>query len=277
MDLVPGRPAQVAPGIVRLVAPNPSPLTGPGTNTYLLGDPPVAVLDPGPDDPAHVEAILRLAPRLTTVLVTHTHRDHSPAASMLARRTGARVVGRAPPSDGRQDTGFRADHVPVRDEVLAMGDLELTVIDTPGHASNHVCFLRESDGLLFSGDHVLDGVTPVILAPDGHMGQYLDSLRRLLAAPLQRIAPGHGRVLEDPHAVIEGVIAHRVAREARVLAAVARHAGAGPGLLLTDVYADVPVALHGLARFTLEAHLVKLVEDGRIAAHGEGWRVVDGT
>lgn len=269
----PGRLVRIAPGVARLVAPNASPLTGPGTNCYLLGEPVRAIIDPGPSDPAHLAALRAAAPTLETIVVTHSHPDHSPAARPLAEATGARVIGLPAPADGRQDTGYAPDRRPVRDERidLAGTGLALRAIDTPGHASNHVCYLLEESGLLFSGDHVLDGVTPVILAPDGDMAAYLDSLRRLLGYPLRAIAPGHGRVLPKPQQVIEGVIAHREQREAKVLAVLERLRLATLDELLAGVYDDVPVALHWLARFSLQAHLIKLVNERRCNQHDDHW------
>ncbi|MGD9599549.1 MAG: MBL fold metallo-hydrolase [Steroidobacteraceae bacterium] len=260
-----------APGVQRLLAPNASMMTGPGTNTWLLGDPPVAVLDPGPAIPSHIEAILAAAPRLETVFVTHTHPDHSPAAAALKARTGAWLVGRSPPGDGRQDASFVPDAVPSRDEVFSAGGLRLRAIDTPGHASNHVCWLLEGEGYLFSGDHILEGVTPVILVPDGDMGAYLEALARLKTYPLRAIAPGHGRVIVDAYGEIDRVIAHRLHREAKILAALATRDAATLDELLAPVYADVPRDRHALARLTLEAHLIKLERDGRVTRRGTRW------
>lgn len=255
----------------RLVAPNASLMTGPGTNTYLLGTPAIAVLDPGPNDASHIEAILAAAPVLEHIVVTHTHGDHSPAAAALARRTSARVIGRPGPDDGRQDTTFRANHVPQHEERLAIAGLVLRVLATPGHASNHVCYLVEGDGLLFSGDHILDGVTPVILAPDGDMAAYLDSLRVVREAAPRAIAPGHGRVLEEPARVIDRVIAHRMFRE-RLLRGRLRARGAATiDELLPAVYPDVRRELWPMARCTLEAHLVKLEREGAVRREDATW------
>jgi glyoxylase-like metal-dependent hydrolase (beta-lactamase superfamily II) len=274
-DLTAGRPVRIAPGAWRVVAPNASAMTGPGTNCYVLGDPPTAMIDPGPDDAGHIDTLLGLAPGVDTVFVTHTHKDHSPAAARIAARTGARLVGRPPPGDGRQDMSFEPRHVPQRDELFAIGALRLRAIDTPGHASNHVCYLLDDAGLLFSGDHVLDGVTPVILAPDGDLAAYLEALQRLKGYPLRAIAPGHGRLLSEPNVVIDGVIAHRGRREAAVLAAIdALEAGgrcATPEALLDTVYAGLDPALRRFARATLEAHLIKLEREGRVRREGEGW------
>jgi glyoxylase-like metal-dependent hydrolase (beta-lactamase superfamily II) len=151
----------LAPGIRRIVAGNAGLMTGPGTNTYLLGLHEVAVLDPGPDDARHLDAILAAAgSAIRWIIVTHTHPDHSPLASPLARRTGARVIGLPPPGDGRQDAAFAPDQLPGDGERLPLGDCRLIAIHTPGHASNCVCYLMEGERLLFTGDHVLEGVSP---------------------------------------------------------------------------------------------------------------------
>jgi glyoxylase-like metal-dependent hydrolase (beta-lactamase superfamily II) len=270
-DLAPGMPQRIADGVWRLVAPNASVMTGPGTNTYLLGDPPAAVLDPGPDEPAHLAAILAAVPRPEQVFVTHTHRDHSPLAATLAARCGARLIGRRPPRDGRQDLSFVPTHEPARDEVFAVGGMRLRAIDTPGHASNHVCWLLEAQSLLFTGDHLLDGVTPVILAPDGDMADYLDSLARLRGYALSRLAPGHGRVLESPREVIDRVVAHRLRREAEVGAALAAAGEASVDELVEVVYRGIGAELQRFARLSLLAHLIKLGREGRARQLGERW------
>lgn len=268
-----GRLERVTPTVQRLLAPNASLMTGPGTNTYLLGDPVAAIIDPGPDDPRHIEAMRAAAPDVRTIFVTHTHRDHSPAAMTLRSLTGAHVIGRTPPRDGRQDETFRADQEPHDTEVFPLGERQLRAIATPGHASNHVCYLLEPDGLLFSGDHVLDGVTPVILAPDGSMAAYLQSLARLREYALSAIAPGHGRLLEHPHEVIDAIVEHRLARERKVISRLVSLRVASTPELLVRVYDDVSVELHPYARLSLEAHLIKLTQDGVVSRDGERWRV----
>lgn len=270
-DLIPGRPVQIAPAVQRLVAPNASIMTGPGTNTYLLGDPAFAVIDPGPNDAEHLAAIRRAAPALELIFVTHTHADHSSGAKALAAAMGAQLIGRNPPRDGRQDETFVADLQPHRDQCFPLGCGMLRSIDTPGHASNHVCYLFEDESLLFTGDHVLEGVTPVIIPPDGDMAAYLEALRRLKSYAPQAIAPGHGDIIRNPIATIDAVIAHREKREAKVAAALKK---AGQGTLdelLPLVYDDVRPELHKLARLSLEAHLIKLVREGRCAAEGSSW------
>jgi glyoxylase-like metal-dependent hydrolase (beta-lactamase superfamily II) len=271
-DLIPGRPVRIASGVQRLVAPNASMMTGPGTNTYLLGDPPFAVIDPGPDDPRHLETIKREAPGLELIFVTHTHPDHSSGAKSLAQDTGATLVGRTPPRDGRQDETFAPDLQPHRDQCFPLAFGMLRAIDTPGHASNHVCYFYEDEALLFTGDHVLEGVTPVIIPPDGDMAAYLESLRRLKSYAPEAIAPGHGHVIQSPIAAIDQVIAHREKREAKVAAAL-RGIGRGTlDTLIPLVYDDVRPELHKIARLTLEAHLIKLTREGRCVHEGDTWQ-----
>ncbi len=276
MELIPASKAPAAekltPGLMRLRAPNAGPMTGPGTNTYLLGDPVSAVVDPGPVDGGHYAALLALAPQLQFVFVTHTHADHSPLARQLAAATGAELVGRPPPADGRQDLSTVGAREPRDGEQFLLDTLSLTAVYTPGHASNHVCYVLNPGGVLLSGDHVLDGVTPVILPPDGDLQQYLASLRRLLALPLRHIAPGHGDLIPEPHKIIEAVIEHRLKRERKVRAALKLLGAGNIDQLVTRVYDDVPVAMHVWARLTLEANLIKLEREGECTRDGAVWR-----
>lgn len=303
-ELTPGRFVRIAADVQRLVAPNASLMTGPGTNSYVIGDPPLAVLDPGPDDPGHLSLLREAVPHPQFIFVTHTHRDHSSGARSLAAMTGAPIVGLPPPKDGKQDETCAPDVQPANDQVFALisahgtstetardtpgsnatrrtdaapencgnpasGGTRLRAIHTPGHASNHVCFLIEESRLLFSGDHVLDGVTPVILPPDGDMAAYLASLERLKTYDLRSIAPGHGRVLTDPIETIDRVIAHRGKREAKVLAVLESLGRGTLDELLPKVYSDVRPELLKIARLSLEAHLIKLVREDR-AGHESG-------
>jgi glyoxylase-like metal-dependent hydrolase (beta-lactamase superfamily II) len=274
-DLTPGKWVRIAPDAQRLVAPNASLMTGPGTNSYAIGDPPAAVLDPGPDDPGHLRLLCEVVPEPRFIFVTHTHRDHSKGARELARMTGAPIVGLPPPKDGRQDETCAPDVPPANDQVFTLGPTsgatQLRAIHTPGHASNHVCFLVEGSRLLFSGDHVLDGVTPVILPPDGDMAAYIESLERLKTYGPRAIAPGHGRVLTNPIETIEGVIAHRAKREAKVLAVLGAMGRGTLDELLPRVYSDVRPELLRIARLSLEAHLIKLVREGRAGREGPVW------
>jgi len=275
-DFTPGQVVELSPGLRRVVAPNAGPFTGPGTNSYLLGEQERILIDPGPDLPEHVDALLEAGEgRIAWVLVTHTHADHSPAARAIRRATGATVVGALAPDDGRQDPRFRPDMQPVDGERIVADGLALRCIATPGHASNHYCFLLEGEGVLFTGDHILGHVSPVILPPDGSMADYLESLQRLKALPLAWIAPGHGPPLVDPIGVIDRLMAHRLGREARVMAVLERLGSSALEQLLPEVYADVDPQLHQLAIFSLHAHLIKLERDGRVVQEaGASWALL---
>jgi glyoxylase-like metal-dependent hydrolase (beta-lactamase superfamily II) len=273
-QLVPGMCRSLLPGVRRIVARNAGLMTGPGTNTYLIGDSEVAVLDPGPDDPRHLEAILAAAGgAIRWIIVTHTHPDHSPLVKQLARQTDARVIGLPPPGDGRQDASFVPQHLPHDGERLPLGDFPLIAIHTPGHASNCVCYLLEQQRLLFTGDHVLEGVSPVILPPDGDMSAYLLSLDKLRPLDFERIAPGHGELMEHGKDVLAALRAHRLARETKVVAGLHRLSAASLDELTPIVYDDVPVERHRWARLTLEAHLIKLAREGRAGERDGVWRL----
>jgi glyoxylase-like metal-dependent hydrolase (beta-lactamase superfamily II) len=258
------------PGVRRLVANNPGYMTGPGTNTYLIGRERFFVLDPGPVNETHLERILEhTRGNIAGVLATHTHGDHSPGAAVLAARVGAPLLGRAAPAGARQDETFKPTRELADGESLQIDDIELKALHTPGHASNHVCFLVPHTGLLFTGDHVMQGSTVVIAPPDGDMGAYLASLRRLQGEAVAALAPGHGTVVSDAQAEIARVIAHRLTRENKVAEAVAAARSATLADLLLKVYADVDPRLHGLARQSLLAHLIKLRADERVGLTGD--------
>jgi glyoxylase-like metal-dependent hydrolase (beta-lactamase superfamily II) len=273
-ELRAGVPQEIAHGVRRMLAGNPGMMTGPGTNGYVLGVHELAVLDPGPMDGAQLDSYLALG-NIRWILVTHTHADHSPLAAELAQRTGAELIGCMPPADGRQDLSFKPHRVPRDGERLHLGDSELIAVYTPGHASNCVCYLLESARLLFSGDHILEGVTPVILPPDGDMHAYLDSLDKLLALPFERIAPGHGSVIESGKTWIRALTKHRLAREAKVIARLQAAGAATIAELTPAVYDDVPADRHQWAKFTLQAHLLKLQKDGRVILQTDRWRTAE--
>jgi glyoxylase-like metal-dependent hydrolase (beta-lactamase superfamily II) len=271
-DLQPGMPVRVAEGVQRLVAPNPGMMTGPGTNSYLFGEGDVIVVDPGPAIEQHIEAIRAAAVgKIRYILVTHTHSDHSPAAMVLAEKCGATVLGRPAPVGWHQDTTFQPARVLEDGECIAAGGVELRVLHTPGHASNHLCFLRETDGLLVTGDHIINGSTVVIDPPDGSMKAYLESLARLRKEPVRAIAPGHGAIIDEPLQAIDWIIRHRLEREEKVAAALRDNPGLSIAELTAVVYADVDEGLHRVAVRSLLAHLLKLDEDGRASCRDECW------
>lgn len=272
-----GMPVGVGIGSVpvqRLLARNAGPMTGPGTNTYVIGSRRLAVLDPGPVDPLHLQAILDLAEgrSIDWIFVTHTHGDHSPGTAPLQARTGAQVIGLPPPPGSGQDPSFRAARLFQHGERIDCGEFSIRLIHTPGHVSNHLCFLLEQDGMLFTGDHVLDGMTPVIAPPDGCMRQYLQALEGLKALPLKALAPAHGRVMHEPLQVIETLLRHRARRESKLLGVLAAQSQPLSLQALAGlVYDDIAPALLPLASRTLLAHLVKLAAEGRARQAGDLW------
>jgi glyoxylase-like metal-dependent hydrolase (beta-lactamase superfamily II)/8-oxo-dGTP pyrophosphatase MutT (NUDIX family) len=284
-DLLPGRAVRLSPRVVRVTAPNPGPMTGPGTNSYFVGDAVEAawaLIDPGPADAGHLAALQAAAPGpVRWVLTTHTHVDHSPgAAAAAAAFGGAQVLGRRPSYPQGQDESFDPAREPQHGERLALGSgSTLRAIHTPGHASNHLCWLLEEEKLLFTGDHVMHGSTVVINPPDGDMTAYLRTLAALFDEDLQWLAPGHGFLVAEPHAVLRALIAHRLKREAKVVEALRPRGTATLDELLPEVYADTPPRLHPVARRSLLAHVLKLRDDGRVAPageRGERWRWVGG-
>jgi len=255
--------------VTRVIAPNPGVMTGPGTNTYLVGANELAVIDPGPAIDSHLEAILAAgAGRIRWILATHTHKDHSPATAALKAATGAPVLGRPAPPGSNQDQTFAADRVLSHGERLVFENLSLRAIHTPGHASNHLCYMLEQTKMLFTGDHVMQGSTVVINPPDGDMRAYLASLEQLLAEDIAIFAPGHGYLIGAPHKEVKRLVAHRLAREAKVAAALTRRGAATLEELVLDVYDDVSPKLHPVAARSLSAHLEKLVAEGRARFEG---------
>ena len=281
------------PGIRRVTCANPSPMTFTGTQTYVVGRGAVAVVDPGPADAAHLEAVLAaLEPgeRVSHVVVTHTHVDHSPGAAALAARTGATTAGFGPHGAGisaRMEAlaasgahlggGEGADRGFAPDVALGDGDrLEgegwsLTAIHTPGHLSNHLAFAVEGEGIepgaVLTGDHVMAWATTMVSPPDGDMAAFMTSLRRMQGRGDRVFYPGHGALVREPERMIAWQIAHREGRERQILAAL--EAGpATPAELTETIYADVDRSLHGAARRNVFAHLLGLLEDGRAAHAG---------
>lgn len=253
----------VAPGIELVLAPNPSVMTGRGTNTYVFGDESVAVLDPGPNMPEHLASILDRvgSRRVSAIIVTHGHSDHLPAAYPLARETGAPIYGHArlPGVTAALRNG----------EVLEVAQRGLRTLDTPGHTRDSLSFLVEDEGLLFAGDVVAGEGTVVVGRERGDLGLYLSSLQRLLAESFTSILPGHGPAVAEGRALLQSYLEHRLAREQQVLDGLAEDARTIDELL-DVVYPDLDVRLRSAAAGNLQAHLWKLEDDGhaREVIHG---------
>jgi glyoxylase-like metal-dependent hydrolase (beta-lactamase superfamily II) len=261
-ELTAGKVVRLSPRVRRVLAPNPNLFTGPGTNTYLIGSDDIAVIDPGPDDhEEHIDAVAAAgAGRIRWILVTHTHSDHSPGAALLKERTGAEVLG----FDERD--GFVPDRASADGDVVAdePQSFRLRALYTPGHASNHLCYVLDDERVLFSGDHIMSGSTVVIAPPDGDMTTYLASLALVGGMDFTAVFPGHGDVIDDARAKVEEYTAHRLAREAAVHATLA--ASATPMTveqLVAAIYVDVKPELHPIAQFSVWAHLRRLATAGR--------------
>jgi glyoxylase-like metal-dependent hydrolase (beta-lactamase superfamily II) len=262
--IVYGVAGALSPMVRRIVAHNPGMMTGPGTNTYLVGIDEIAVIDPGPGDDAHLDAIAGCGgDRIRWILLTHTHEDHSPGAVGLKKRTGAEILAFAP---GQGRGKVRLDGTLSDKSVIEATEFHLTALHTPGHASNHLCYLLNEERTLFTGDHIMQGSTVVISPPDGDMATYLASLERLktLRPRLKAIAPGHGHVIDDPIGAVDAVIEHRLAREAQVLELVRARGTVTVDDLVEAIYVDVATELHPVARRTVWAHLRKLAEEDAV-------------
>ena len=273
-----GRLALVAPMIRRIVARNPSPFTFRGTGTYVVGQGEVAVIDPGPDLDEHVEALLAglSGEQVTHILITHTHRDHSPAARALQAATGAPTYGYGPHAGGQRGDGAVEEggdwaitpDKTVRDrDRLAGNGWVFEAVHTPGHTSNHLCFALPSEGVLFSGDHVMGWSTSVIAPPDGDMAAYMASLAKLLGRPDALYWPTHGPAISEPQAHVHAFVAHRREREAGILDCL--RAGAGRiEAIVERLYVGLQPGLHRAAGRSVHAHLIDLVGRGIVDSDG---------
>ncbi len=275
-----GIPIQLEPLVVRVLAPNPSPYTYTGTQTHIVGTTDLAVIDPGPDDPAHIDALVRaIAGRpVVAIVVTHHHRDHSPATRPLKAITGAPIVGAASfeGEDGaRADASFDADYAP--DRVLAEGDTvsgngwTLAAIATPGHTSNHLAFALPETNALFSGDHVMGWSTTIVSPPDGDMTAYMASLEKLMARDDRIYYPGHGEAIDKPQRLVRGMLGHRKQREGQILRLLREHALPIPALV-ARMYVGLDARLVPAAARSVLAHLYDLQTRGLVIEEGETWR-----
>ncbi|MCM8731793.1 MBL fold metallo-hydrolase [Hephaestia sp. GCM10023244] len=284
MDVPPtGERIALDPLVARVLAPNSSPYTYTGTQTHLVGTRDLAVIDPGPDDPAHLDALLRAIDGrpVTAILVTHTHRDHSPLARALKDATGAPVVGCAPLAlndlGPRADVAFDPDYAP--DRVLADGDRvegegwTLVAVATPGHTSNHLAFALPEIGALFSGDHVMGWSTTVVSPPDGDMAAYMASLMKLQQRDDRIYYPGHGEAIENPRRFVRGLIGHRKQREGQILRLIGRDGVHDVRTMVERMYSGIDPRLFVAAEHSVRAHLIDLRDRGLLIEEGETWRM----
>ena len=255
-------PKQITPLVRRITAGNPGMFTGPGTNTYLIGDEEVTVIDPGPALHEHIEVIIQASANIKQILLTHTHPDHSPGTRLLQDNIGVPVFALITESSKDQDITFTPERILIDGEIIANEYYSIEVIHTPGHASNHLCYLLKDEKLLFTGDHIMDGSTVVIAPPDGSMQDYIDSLAKLKEYDLNKIAPGHGELIDEPYAVVDWIIKHRFERESKVIDVLKQHNSGDLNTLVKDIYSDVDAMLHPVAKWSLESHLVKLMDEG---------------
>ncbi|WP_420605893.1 MBL fold metallo-hydrolase [Novosphingopyxis sp.] len=277
-----GETERLEPLVRRVLAPNPSPYTFTGTQTWLVGaGGDIAVIDPGPADEAHIDAILRAVgdAEVSAILCTHTHRDHSPGSRPLAACTGAAIMGCAPlvlADDGpRADAAFDPDYAP--DRVMADGDIisgdgwTLEAVATPGHTSNHLCFALTETGALFTGDHVMKWSTSVVSPPDGDMGDYMASLKRLYDRDDRIYYPAHGPAAEKPRQLVRGMMGHRKAREKQILTLLEQGPERVPAMV-DIMYKGLDPRLHGAAERSVLAHLIDLEKRGlATGSEGQSW------
>jgi glyoxylase-like metal-dependent hydrolase (beta-lactamase superfamily II) len=281
-DQIVGAAEPLEPLVVRVLAPNASAYTYTGTQTYLVGTTDLAVIDPGPDDLAHLQALERaIAGRpVTAIMVTHHHRDHTPATRPLAAATGAPIVGAAPfgPDDlgPRADAAFDVDYAP--DRVLDDGEAvrgqgwTLTAVATPGHTSNHLAFALEETGALFSGDHVMGWATTVVSPPDGDMAAYLASLERLLGRDDRIYYPGHGDPVTNPRRLVRGMLGHRRSREGQIVRLLRDGTRPVPAMV-ERMYVGLDPRLLGAAERSVLAHLIDLRNRGLVREEGDAWTI----
>ena len=260
---------QLSPLVRRITAGNSSVFTGPGTNTYLIGINDVTVLDPGPAIEKHIHNIINSSKKLKQIVVTHTHPDHSPGVKLLQNELDIPAYGMINDATKDQDKSFNPARILFDGDILEEEGYTLEVIHTPGHASNHLCYLLKEEKMIFSGDHIMQGSTVVIAQPDGHMKSYIDSLLKLKDYSLETIAPGHGELMSNPHKVADWIVQHREEREAKVLEVLRDFKSGNPDSLVERVYEDVDSGLFPIAKWSLESHLIKLQEEGKVTKKGK--------
>lgn len=278
-----GIPILLEPLVTRVLAPNPSPFTYTGTQSHVVGDRDVAVIDPGPDDPAHLGALIRvIAGRpVRAILITHHHRDHSPASRPLGRSTGAPIMGAAPfvrgEEDGAADAAFDRDYAP--DRILAEGEgvkgdgWTLQAIATPGHTSQHLAFALPETKALFSGDHVMGWSTSIVSPPDGDMSEYMASLEKLMSRDDRIYYPGHGEAVDNPQRLVRGMLGHRKQREGQILRLLGQGEALPIAAMVTRMYVGLNPKLVPAAERSTLAHLYDLRTRGLIREEGASWTI----
>ena len=275
---------RVSPRISRVVADNPGPFTFKGTGVYIVGNKDVAVIDPGPDDASHVDALKRALEgrRVTHILVTHTHADHSPAAKPLKEWSGAKTYAFGPHGSGKLEDGVRVEEggdmqftpdVRVKDgEIIKGNGFTFECVFTPGHTSNHMCYALKEENALFTGDHVMGWSTTVVTPPDGDMTQYMASVKKLMARSDAVLYPTHGAPVTDPKPFLAAYLEHRLDRERQILACIREGLPTIPQMV-ARMYADVDKRLHPAASRSVLAHLIQLEQEGRVVNDGGRYRL----
>lgn len=276
---------RVSPLIGRVVADNPGPFTFKGTGVYIVGGNDVAVIDPGPDDASHIDALKRVLEgrHITHILVTHTHADHSPAAKPLKAWSGAKTYAFGPHGSGKLDDGVRVEEggdmqfvpdVRVKDgEIIHGNGFTFECVFTPGHTSNHMCYALKEENALFTGDHVMGWSTTVVTPPDGDMAQYMASVRKLMTRNDATLYPTHGAPVTDPKPFLAAYLEHRLDRERQIVACI-RDGHATIAEMVARMYADVDKRLHPAASRSVLAHLIQLEDEGRVVNDGGRYRLV---
>ncbi len=275
-ELITGTVKKLSPLVTRVTAANAGLMTGPGTNTWVVGHESAAVIDPGPVDERHIANILSSVKSIGWILVTHTHPDHSPGAKILSEKTGAPIIGATPPDDRFQDKTFKQTIDLFDGYELSTNAFTLKAIYTPGHVNNHYCFLLQEENMVMTGDHIMQGSTVVIIPPAGDMQDYIHSLKKLADLQPQFLAPGHGLLIDNATAEINKIISHRLKREALVIAALQRNPSSSLSQLTSIVYHDVDKRLWPMAELSLWAHLLKLEKEAKAHCNDGQWSLLEG-
>lgn len=262
---------EIAPAIQRVTASNAGPMTGPGTNTYIIGHDPAIVVDPAIDDPAHFDAVETAAGRVAAIWLTHRHPDHAGGAAAFAQRTGAPLRAWPQTQLGRFDIDIAIDQPLADGERVEWGPVTLQAIHTPGHAADHLCFVLEPAQIVLAGDLMMTDSSVVILPPEGRMTDYLNSLRTLRALPLAGIAPAHGELMTQPTKAIDSVINHRIRREAEVLGCLSPYEPQSVAAITKQLYPELSGDLRQAAGAQVWAHLIRLDELSRAHSDDAGW------